>query len=261
MSHYPTATFDPIPENATQPKIRPTQFIFHRQAGLGDLFDFYRQQGVVVESHLWVAKSASRGGVKQYLDTTVRGDANYKANKRPDGTGAVSCEFEGGLDNEPLTDFQIRAAVALLEDAHRLDGIPLDVCTSPDDPGVGWHVMWGAPGSWTPVAKSCPTKPVIAQIPAIIAAAQEDDVITKEEIKAIAQAVWDLQLPRGEASEKARVWLAYTNYKVDLLRAAQDPDAFADKVAARLSLKVGASKADVKAALSEVLREGTDTEA
>lgn len=179
MSRYPSAEWDPIPENKTQSKIRPTQFIFHRQVGLGDLHDWYAQQGVVVESQLWVAKS---GRAKQYLDSTVRADANYLANKRPDGTGAVSCEFEGGLHNEPLTPEQVATAIRLLRDAHALDGIPLRLCTGPDEPGIGWHVMWGAPGPWTPVAKSCPTKPVIAQIPGILAAAQEDDLQFTDQI-------------------------------------------------------------------------------
>ena len=45
---------------------------------------------------------------------------------------------------------------------------------APAGSGIGWHVMFGAPGPWTPVAKSCPGPARVAQardeiIPAIVA--------------------------------------------------------------------------------------------
>jgi hypothetical protein len=197
MSRYPPARWRPIPEQRGQQRIRPTQFIFHTQAGRGSLHDYYTARGIDVESHLWVARN---GDAEQYLDTEVRADANLTANRRPDGTGAVSCEFEGFVD-DPFTDAQVATAIRLLREAHDRDGIPRTLCRSPDDPGVGWHVMWGAPGPWTPVAKSCPGKRRIAQIPAIVRAAREDHVMpsTDELIRAITEELNDTRSPLAVA--------------------------------------------------------------
>lgn len=245
MSRYPVAEWRPIPEQHTQPTIRPTQFIFHTQVGYGSLYDFYRRTDITVESHFWVSRG---GNAEQYLDTTVRGDANYLANMRPDGTGAVSCEFEGHAD-QPFTQAQVETAIKLLRQANERDGIPLRLCDGPSDPGIGWHVMWGAPGAWTPVAKTCPGKPRINQVPGIVAAARGewDEMATKQEIKeALADlltadnpafvnavrvaieaerpedvaAVWDHSITHSGTgvTAKARTWLAYTNSKVDDLR-------------------------------------------
>jgi hypothetical protein len=189
MSRYPAARWRPIPEQRRQQRIRPTQFIFHTQAGYGSLHDYFTTRGIAVESHLWVSET---GAAEQYLDTEVRGDANYRANRRPDGTGAVSCEFEGKA-GDPFTEAQVATAVRLLRQAHQRDGIPQTLCRSPDDPGVGWHVMWGAPGPWTPVAKTCPGQPRIAQIPGIVRAAREEHDMpsTDELIRAITRELRD----------------------------------------------------------------------
>lgn len=240
MSRYPVATWRPIPEQFSQPHIRPTQFIFHRQVGLGSLFGFYSSAGVVVESQLWVGKD---GRAEQYLDTTVRADANLEANMRPDGTGAVSCEFEGGLNNEPLTDAQIATAVVLLRQAHERDGIPLRFCRNPEDPGVGWHVMWGAPGPWTPVAKTCPTKPVIAQLPAILESAQGDDV-TEADKDDIAAKVCDLLLGARATALRGQVRLA--------LDAELGDESGLEELSNRIAGKVASKPVDVDALAAAV---------
>ena len=61
-----------------------------------------------------------------------------------------------GLDNGTWTDVQIAELKEFLVWAHKTHGIPLRVCPAWNRAGVGYHTMWGAPGPWTPVAKSCP---------------------------------------------------------------------------------------------------------
>ena len=140
--------------------------------------------------------------------------------------------------------------------------------------GTGSHPGWLVKGGerWSvSLGKDCPTQARINQLEDIVIPrvqarlAEEDDVVTETEIKAIAKAtadaVWAARLTNGEQTVTAGSWLTYTNKKTDRVIALLDVEAFSDEIAGRLSAKVGASKADVKAALAEVLREGTDPEA
>lgn len=184
MARYPGATFRPIPETTTQPAIRATQVILHVSASEArSLFDWWNATGNDLESHFHVARD---GYAEQYIDTARSADANYLANRRSDGTGAISVETQGADAGGPWSAAQLDRIVAILRWAHTVHGVPLRLCPGPDEPGIGWHVMWGAPGAWTPAAgKVCPGPARIAQIKNVIlprllrgtpATTEEDDM-------------------------------------------------------------------------------------
>lgn len=170
MARVPFAVQRIIPENATQAHIVPTQLILHVSAGeSSSLYYLWTSPTENLESHLYSPRTAQ---LEQYMDTTVMADANYKANRRPDGTGAISVETQGADANGEWNEKQCADIVRVMIWAHNTHGIPLRLCRDPDDPGVGWHIMWGSPGAWTPVSKVCPGPNRIKQIPGLLARAQ-----------------------------------------------------------------------------------------
>lgn len=149
--------------------IRPTQVILH---SLANGYNFAAGVGWLesaanpLEAHYAVRAD---GHVVQLVLETMRAEANLQANRRPDGTGAISIETDSSVPaTEPWSTAQVDALVELVTAICRRHGIPARLCRSASDPGIGWHVMWGAPGAWTPVAKSCPGPARIAQVSAVI---------------------------------------------------------------------------------------------
>ncbi len=162
MAIYPGAgTSKLLPENATQPRIKPRVVIMHSAAGRGSLWNFFRRSSNL-ESHFWVSE---RGVVEQYMDTTRRADANNKANGF-----AISIETESSRSaTEPWTPAQFEAIINLVRWCCDTHDIPKIKCPTWDGYGIGWHIQFGAPGAWTPVSKSCPGPARIAQMPTLIA--------------------------------------------------------------------------------------------
>ena len=106
-----------IPDNRRQPTIRATQVIMHSMASPGttpeELIRYWSQPGTPLESHFIVGRD---GRAWQLVDTGRSADANYRANRRPDGTGAISIETEdnvGSPDRLPWTRAQIDTLVRL----------------------------------------------------------------------------------------------------------------------------------------------------
>ncbi len=177
MARYEGAVWRPITEELerTEPAIRPTQIIWHETAVLTrSLFDWWESDGSRgMECHFFISRA---GVVEQYMDTERSADANLEANRRPDGTGAISVELEG-LDPQfsndrsltECTPEQLREMVRLARWAGMTHGIPYRLCRTPEDPGHGWHVMWGSPGAWTPATgKSCPGEHRVEQIKTVL---------------------------------------------------------------------------------------------
>jgi len=139
----------------------------HSAAGRGSLYNFFLGSSNL-ESHFWISNT---GLIEQYVDTNVRADANLKANGF-----AISVETESSpAATERWTPEQAAALVALGDWAAREHGIPRVQIPTWNGAGFGWHIMFGAPGPWTPVAKSCPGPARVPQardeiIPAIKAA-------------------------------------------------------------------------------------------
>lgn len=177
MALYPRAEHRLLPESVSQPKIRPTQIIFHSAANdfHASGTDRYFRESSNLESHFMGLMRPDRAGADgelwQWIDTERRADANYHANRRPDGTGAISIETDSASrDSElgPWSDALVDSLVDLCVWACRTHGIPARLCRSPNDPGIGYHTLFGAPSSWTPVSKVCPGADRIRQVVNVI---------------------------------------------------------------------------------------------
>ncbi|MER8220351.1 N-acetylmuramoyl-L-alanine amidase [Streptomyces sp. NPDC094143] len=141
------------PEARDQSSIRPTQMIFHSIVAPWDEHRLYAywKNSTSLESHFGVDFDGSLG---QYLSTTTRADANYQANRRADGSGAISVETASNTAaSDPWTDEQLEALADLGVWGHRAHGIQLRACRSGADSGYGIHRMFP---QWSPSGTDCP---------------------------------------------------------------------------------------------------------
>jgi hypothetical protein len=190
MAWYPGATrMELQPESDSQPAIRPTQFIVHSIVAPWTpqrTYEYWRDS-TNLESHFGLGYDGSLG---QFIGTETRADANAAANRRADGTGAVSLESASNLQaSDPWTAQQVEALIRLGVWLHEQHGIPLRICRTADDPGFGYHRLFDA---WNPSAHSCPGDARVAQFktvvfPGIVARAagapiEEDDMPTAAEV-------------------------------------------------------------------------------
>ncbi|MFJ8743413.1 N-acetylmuramoyl-L-alanine amidase [Embleya sp. NPDC127516] len=154
MTWYPGARKRELqPESDSQPAIRPTQLLFHSIAApwSGQRMYEYWRDSTNLESHFGCDYD---GGLWQYIGTETRADANASANRRPDGTGAVSVETASNLKHtDPWTDAQINALIALGVWMHARHDLPLRICRSWDDPGYGYHRLFA---KWSVSGTACP---------------------------------------------------------------------------------------------------------
>jgi hypothetical protein len=179
-----------IPAGANDPAIIPIGVILHVDAGNAEsLYEFFRDRSGGIESHAHVRRD---GTVQWFRDTGREADANYKANSfiGADGRryGYISIETQGFGPGE-WTDAQLDTIKRILLWAHEVHGIPLEVCTNPTDPGIGYHTLFGAPSAWTPVSKSCPGPDRIRQfrnviVPWLATAAAEAAGPSQAEVRA-----------------------------------------------------------------------------
>lgn len=181
MALYPAATKKLIPPGANDPKIEVIGAILHVAAGTStSLYPYFNGPSGGIESHFYVQE---HGTTEQYRDTAYEADANYHGNSfMKDGVlcGYASIET-WGLEPDSWNPEQLDEIKRLLSWLSKTHNFPLRKCASPTSPGVGYHVMWGAPGPWTPVAKSCPGPKRVAQynnilVPWMAQGGQEDDM-------------------------------------------------------------------------------------
>jgi hypothetical protein len=189
MAWYPGATrMELQPESDAQPAIRPTQFIVHSIVAPWTprrTYEFWRDS-TALESHFGVGYD---GDIAQYIGTETRADANAQANRRPDGTGAVSVETASNTSaSDPWTPQQLEELIRLGVWMHERHGLPLRICRSHTDPGYGYHSMFR---EWSTSGTACPGKTRIEQFktvvfPGIVARAagtpKEDDMPTPAEV-------------------------------------------------------------------------------
>ncbi|MFH9413942.1 N-acetylmuramoyl-L-alanine amidase [Streptomyces rochei] len=166
MGWYPAAIkMELQPESDDQPAIRPTQFIVHSIVAPWSArrtYEYWRDS-TNLESHFGIDYA---GAVGQYIGTHTRADANASANRRPDGTGAVSAETASNTSaTDPWNDKQIEELIALGVWLHREEGIPLRICRSHDDPGYGYHSMFP---QWSTSGTACPGKARIKQFREVV---------------------------------------------------------------------------------------------
>lgn len=198
MAMYRGAIPRTLPENTTQPRVRITQVILHIAASEGNsLENWWNHPGNNLESHFYIRYD---GTVEQYIDTSRSADANYTANLRDDGTGALSIETEG-LGDGRWTPAQLDSIQRLIDWAHEIHGVPLRVCRDANDPGIGYHVMFGAPGPWTTArGKVCPGPNRINQFRQVLAprlgvvSDEGDDVSYDDAVRAVKDV---LRMPNG----------------------------------------------------------------
>lgn len=174
MAWYPGARkMELQPESDSQPAIRPTQFIMHSIAAPWTkerTFEYWRDS-TNLESHFGQSYD---GSIAQYIGTETRADANYLANRRSDGTGAVSIETASNNDHsDPWTDAQVEGLISLGVWLHKQHGIPLRICRTASDPGFGYHRLHS---DWAVSGTNCPGNARVAQFknvifPAIVARA------------------------------------------------------------------------------------------
>jgi hypothetical protein len=202
MAWYPGAVkMELQPESDQQPAIRPTQFIVHSIIApwtARRTYEFWRDS-TNLESHFAVDYE---GTIGQFIGTHTRADANAGANRRADGTGAVSAETASNLEgSDPWNAKQIEDLIALGVWLHEEEGIPLRICRTHDDPGFGYHSMFP---QWSTNGTACPGKARIKQFrevvfPGIVARAtgatppeEEDMPITDADAEKIARKVLTL---------------------------------------------------------------------
>jgi hypothetical protein len=157
MAWYPLGNKRPIAPGPNDPPIEVIGAILHTDGGDSKSLYGYFSSGASkgIESHFHVPKV---GPIEQYRDTAYEADANLKANSFMSGTrrlGYVSIETQGLAKGE-WNGHQIDGIKSLLKWLSEAHNFPLTRCKTPTSPGVGYHIMFGAPGPWTPVSKVCP---------------------------------------------------------------------------------------------------------
>jgi len=157
---YPKAVQRLIPPGPNDPPIVPRIAVLHVDAGNAEtLYYYFRDRSGGIESHFFIKKD---GTVEQYRDIYWQADANLDGNDF-----AVSIETQGYGAGE-WTAAQLTSIKRLLLWLHNETDVPLKRCTAWDGVGVGYHVMWGAPSHWTPVAKTCPGPDRVKQFEALL---------------------------------------------------------------------------------------------
>lgn len=166
MAWYPGAKkMELQPESDSQPAITPTQFILHSIAAPWTperTYEYWRDS-TNLESHFGLGYDGSLG---QFIGTETRADANYLANRRSDGTGAVSLESASNDEHtDPWTDAQVETIIKLGVWLHQQHGIPLRVCRTASDPGYGYHRLFA---DWAIGGTACPGDARVAQFKNLI---------------------------------------------------------------------------------------------
>lgn len=214
MAWYPGATkMELQPESDAQPAIRPTQFIMHSIIApwtAKRVYEYWRDS-TNLESHFGLGYEGDLG---QFIGTETRADANYLANRRSDGTGAVSIETASNLQgSDPWTSAQVEKLIELGVWLHQRHGIPLRICRTWDDPGFGYHRLHS---QWAKGGTDCPGNARVKQFkevvfPGIVARAsgktttpKEDPMaLTDADARKVADAVWATRFISPAAPDSA----------------------------------------------------------
>lgn len=181
MAVYPGARARLIAPGGNDPRITVIGAILHVDAGNSkSLYGYFDGPSGGIESHFHIPKE---GLPEQYRDTAFEADANYHGNsfRGADGRlyGYVSIETQGFVDGE-WNAHQLSEIKKLLVWLSKTHNFPLVKCPAHEEPGVGYHILFGAPGPWTPVAKECPGPARIRQfdnvlVPWFKTATQEEE--------------------------------------------------------------------------------------
>lgn len=241
---YPDAVWRPLPENSTQRKITPTQVILHTAVdspGPTSLFGYFARAEVGAESHFFVRLD---GTVEQYMDTERMANANRRADVR---AISIETEDEGNPEGVPWSQPQLAAIIKLVSWICDTHNVPRMVCPAWDQPGIGWHSMWGfkdpitqtqpVDNPWSSYrGKTCPGKTRIRQFVQVLMPALQTaptpapaDEETGEAMNLVYVQEWDHWYfvgPTGVARivdwNKVAFWKDITKLKVVMM----DPKSF-----------------------------------
>lgn len=166
MAWYSGATrMELQPESDAQPAIKPTQFIVHSVIApwtARRIYEYWRDSSSL-ESHFGLGYEGDLG---QYIGTETRADANAGANRRADGTGAVSIETASNTSGtDPWTAAQVEQLIRLGVWLHQRHGIPLRICRTHSDPGFGYHSLFR---EWSTSGTACPGAARIKQFREVV---------------------------------------------------------------------------------------------
>lgn len=163
MAICPFAHVELLPQDKTQPKIKPTQHIWHTAVdgqSTTDLYGWFASANAKgAESHFYIAGS---GNLIQMMDTEVRADAQFAGN----GDGISTETHDGGNPATPWNAAQIATAVSLSRWLQTEHGIPPVLIGSATQPGHGYHAEFHA---WNLDSHDCPGSVREAQIPGVLA--------------------------------------------------------------------------------------------
>lgn len=139
----------PLPEAQSQDLIVPTIAIAHSIVGSARGAYNYFRDSTSIESH-WIGTKA--GEAWQIMEANRRADANYKVNRfysNGKWCGALSFETEdnGNPNTDPWTDAQIEMLIEWFRWCNAEFDIPLQVCRTPFEAGIGFHSLH--PYHWT----------------------------------------------------------------------------------------------------------------
>lgn len=164
----PGATHLPIREATEQGSYVKTQLIYHStgtRAGARANRRYFdnpneSMEKVRVESTFIIDYD---GEILQIMPASAKADANMIASRR-----AISVEVVGTAD-EPYTPAQMVSCIDIARWACTEHPIARRVIPREPLSGIGWHVMFGAPGPWTTVSgKECPGPQRILQVKNVI---------------------------------------------------------------------------------------------
>lgn len=137
-----------LPENRTQSRITPRLFIVHSIIApwtVQRTYEYWRDS-TNLESHFG---NDYNGYLGQFMDTNVRADANAQANNF-----AVSLETASNLQGtDPWTERQLDSIVRLGVALHKRDRIPLQLASSWNGSGYGYHRQFR---EWSTSGTACP---------------------------------------------------------------------------------------------------------
>lgn len=175
----PFATDKRLPEWRTEPRITPRVIILHSIVGSLAGADTHFRHHTSIEAHMGVGLD---GEVWQWQNTNRQADANFLAN---DFAISIETADNGNPDSFPWTDAQVAKIIQIINFLlGKYPSIKRQKVTSWDGSGIGYHVQFGAPGKWTPVAKTCPGRVRIKQLEEIILpkVLEEEDMPSAKEI-------------------------------------------------------------------------------
>lgn len=165
MPQYKVADWKPIPPQLELEKSKgsehvKTQLILHSAQGTypGSVNWWKTKYNFRIYSTFFVRRT---GQVVQFVDSSYYAPANSTANVR-----AISVETDDNTkpDTNPWNDKQLDALAALIRWVNETHKIPLRPCPAHDQPGIGFHTMFGNRHSNSPwvgeqkddAGKTCP---------------------------------------------------------------------------------------------------------